>query len=451
MGKSCNESEQIARNNNLKKNISLSFVYKFISMGLNFLLVPVLIRYLDSVQYGIWLTLLSMLSWVSFTDIGLGNGLRNKLTEVYANKNYKVAREYIATTYAFLSAIILVVFVIFIIAIPNLNWQKIFNTSAINNSKLILLCVLVTIFFLSNFVLALYNQLFYAVQKAAFTGMGQIFINLFYLICLILLKFFTKPNIIFVSVSYGISLILPSIILTYVFFKRYKFLKPKLRDIKINKAKDLLGLGIKFFIIQFAVVIYFGTNNLIITQIKGPSDVGVYDTAYKLFNTIIIMFNMLLSPLWSAFTEAYSKGDILWIKNIVRKLNLLLIPEAIVLLIIVAFSKIIFKIWIGNKLNIPMNLIILNAIYVLVYCWSNIYTYLMNGLNKLNMQLAISIFTCIVNIPLCYYFGKTMDMGISGIMFAQIITALPGAIILPMSSLKFLKGHTLEVENVKQD
>jgi O-antigen/teichoic acid export membrane protein len=442
--------EQILRNKNLVKNISLSFLCKIFSVGISFILIPILISYLNTEQYGIWLTILSILSWISFSDIGLGNGLRNKLVEAYSQMRYKDAKEYIATTYAFLSIIVLVIYVILMIIIPNLNWQKIFNTKLIPNTELIKLSILVTTFFLSNFVLSLYNQLFYAVQKSSVTGLGQILINSISLINLIILKnSSTSANLIFVSISYGLSLIIPSLVLTYIFFKTYKVIRPSIKDIKINKAKDLLNLGVKFFIIQIAVVVYFSTNNFIITQIKGPAEVGVYDTAFKLFNTITIVFGMLLTPLWSAFTEAYSKGDIDWIRKIIKKLKLLLIPEAIVLVLIVVFSKLILKLWIGNRIIIPLELIALSAIYVLIASWSNIYTYLMNGINQLDIQMYICLFVCIINIPLCFYFGKILNMGSAGVMLAQIITAIPGAIILPIKANEFMKKSTNGRKNVR--
>lgn len=424
------------RNMILKKNIAMSFIFKLFSLGLSFFTVSLLIRYLDTNEYGIWLTLLSILSWVSFSDIGLGNGLRNRLTVAYSQKKYKDAREYVATTYAVIVIIVVGLYIILLTILPQLNLQAIFNTNS--NIKLMLVCILALSFFLSNFILSLYNQLYYAVQRASVTGFGQVLINLFYLLLLAFLGLFSQNNILFVSVSYGISLLTPSILLTILFFKKYKHLRPGFHDIKFQKIVDLMNLGIKFFIIQIAAVIYFGTNNIIITQINGPAQVGVYDTAFKLFSAVSTAFVLLLTPLWSAFTEAYAKNDFQWIRKTVTKLNYLLIPLALGLILIVVCSNFIFKLWIGNRLVIPSSLVILNAIYVFVYAWSNIYVYLMNGLNKLNLQLVFSIFTCLINIPLCFYFGKTLNLGVSGIMIAQILTALPGAIIFPAFSLRFI-------------
>lgn len=436
-----------SRNKNLKKNIIFSFGLKFLSFIFNFLLVPITINYLNSDEYGIWITLLSILSWMSFADIGLGNGLRNKLTESLSNKKFKDAKEYIATTYASLAVIVLALYIIMLIIIPHLNWQSIFNSKVISNSQLNVLVIIVFSCFLFNFVLSLYNQLYYAVQKAAVTGIGQFMLNLISLVNLIVLTKFTKGNIIYVSISYGISMIIPSIFLTYLFFYAYKSLRPKIKYIKIDKIKSIMSLGIKFFIVQIAAVVYFCTNNFIIIQICGPKEVSVYDTTYKLFNGIITVFGLLLAPLWSAFTEAYCKKDFSWIKKVIKRLNRLLIPISIVLLLICIFSKLIFKIWIGNKLTIPQNLVIADAIYCLIYVWTNIYTYFLNGVNKLNLQIYISIFICIVNIPLCMYFGKTLKLNSFGIEIAQIITEIPSAIMMPWQVYKIISGDKNDKQN----
>lgn len=440
MSNAISKTNSKSRSKNLKKNIILSFALKGFSFIFSFLLVSITIGYLNSEQYGIWITLLSILSWISFADIGLGNGLRNKLTEALSENRIKDAREYITTTYVMLSAIVILLYVVSLIVIPMINWQGVFNSKALPNDQLIRLVIIVITFFLFNFVLSLYNQLYYAVQKAAVTGIGQFIFNFLSVIGVLILKKFAAPNIVYVSLSYSFSMIVPSLFLTYIFFYAYRKLRPKVKYFKVDKVKDILSLGSKFFIVQIAAVVYFSTNNFIIIQVCGPKDVSVYDTAYKLFNGINTLFILLLTPFWSAFTEAYVKKDFKWIRGIIKKLNLLLIPIGILLIIISIFYKPIFNIWIGNKLIIPRELIIADAIYCIIYVFSNIYTYLLNGINVLNVQMYISIFICIINIPMCIYFAKNLDMGVVGIQIAQIITAIPSAVLMPMKAYKvFIK------------
>ena len=60
-----------------KKNIIVSGFIKGADMLVYLLLVPLTLGYLNAYEYGIWLTLNSLLTWIDSFDIGLGNGLRN--------------------------------------------------------------------------------------------------------------------------------------------------------------------------------------------------------------------------------------------------------------------------------------------------------------------------------------------------------------------------------------
>ena len=72
----------------------------------NLFLVPLTINYINPLQYGIWITISSIITWMSFFDIGLGNGLRNKLAQCLAINDFetskhislRVARSFIQTT-----------------------------------------------------------------------------------------------------------------------------------------------------------------------------------------------------------------------------------------------------------------------------------------------------------------------------------------------------------------
>ena len=187
------------RDSNIKSNIIISFIFKFLGLGLSFFLVPLTIGYLNNEQYGIWMTLLSIISWVSFSDIGLGNGLRNKLTESLAKNELENSREYISTAYFAMSIIVFVLLVVLVGIVPFLNWQNIFNTRSISNGRLINLVIVILVFFLGNFILSLYNQLYYAKQQASMTGIGLLVINIISIVNVLILKKISNGNIIYLG------------------------------------------------------------------------------------------------------------------------------------------------------------------------------------------------------------------------------------------------------------
>lgn len=81
-------------------------IFKGGTILISLILVPMTLSYLNPYEYGIWLTLSSTLAWIYTFDIGLGNGLRNKLTEALALNDLKLARIYVSTS--FFSLLILV-------------------------------------------------------------------------------------------------------------------------------------------------------------------------------------------------------------------------------------------------------------------------------------------------------------------------------------------------------
>ena len=121
------------RSEKVKAHVLYSFLIKGGSALVSFIMVPLLYDILDKERYGIWLTLSTMFMWFSHFDIGLGNGLRNKLTEALANKKYVLAKIYVSTSYFILSVIFILLDLIFLFINKYFNWNKILNTSLISS------------------------------------------------------------------------------------------------------------------------------------------------------------------------------------------------------------------------------------------------------------------------------------------------------------------------------
>ena len=124
------------RNRMLTTNILFSGILKIISLLTSLLIVPITINYLNNEVYGIWMTISSMLFWISTFDIGLGNGMRNYLTKAISEKNLALGRKYISTTLSLLSLIAITIGFLLLIPLFTINFNKFFNTFAISNVDL---------------------------------------------------------------------------------------------------------------------------------------------------------------------------------------------------------------------------------------------------------------------------------------------------------------------------
>jgi O-antigen/teichoic acid export membrane protein len=413
-----------------KKNILASFIFKGGSIMCSFALVPLTLHYLDTTKYGIWVTLTSIVSWFSFFDIGLGNGLRYKLAEAIAKNDEKLAAQYVSTTYALLIFISLVLFILFNIVNPFIKWGYILNAPPSINSDLSLLALIVFGFFCLKFVLQLINIILTANQLPAINSFNNFMSNIISLVAIYLLTIFTQGSILFLGLIICLSPVVVLTIVSIFFFNNeYKNYKPTRINIDLSKIKELSGLGIQFFIIQISAIILFTTDNLIITQLYSPAEVTPYDIAYKYFGIILLLFSIINLPFWSAYTEAFQKNDIEWIRNIVKKLKRAWVVLTLLGLVLLVLSNIIYKIWVGSEINIPILLSIFMFIYVIEFNWGSIYVSFINGIGKIRLQMIFSIVTGILNIPLSIFFAKYLDLGISGIILATILCSFYGPII----------------------
>jgi O-antigen/teichoic acid export membrane protein len=431
--------ENSSRSLKAKKNIFFLFIFNGFNFLFNLLLVRLTLDYLGKTEYGVWLTLSSILTWFNYLDFGLGNGLRNKLAEAFAKDDLHSAKIYVSTTYAVFSSIILLIIIIFIAIFRFIDWLEIFKAPVYLENELNTLVLLSVIFFLTQFVLRLLTFIINADQKTALNGFFSFSINLLTVLLVYLLLKIASPSILLLGAGSTFIPVVVFIFASFIFFNRkYKNISPSFKAVRLSNLKDLLGLGTQFFIIQISSLIIFTTDNLIITQLFGPADVTIYNIAFKYFNYIPIIFFMVLTPMWSAYTEAYVKDDFDWIKNAVKKILKVWLLLSILVIIMIFAANQVYSIWLNSRIQVPLELTILMGLFAIMSNWNNIFAYFINGVGKIRLQLYASVFVGIINIPLSIYFAKNLNMGISGVMVATCVCVGVGAVWAPIQYSKIV-------------
>ncbi|HNR16309.1 MAG TPA: lipopolysaccharide biosynthesis protein [Chitinophagaceae bacterium] len=422
-----------------KKNIILAVIVKGLSILVSLLMVPLTLDYLDSTKYGIWLTLSSFIGWFTFFDIGLGHGLRNRFAEAVARGKYKLARIYVSTTYAVLGIIMAGVCILFALVNPFINWSQVFNSQQVLNNELGPLVLLVFSFFCLQFVLDLVGIILSADQRPAINDLFRLISSILSLSIIYVLTKVTEGSLWFFGLAVsGTSIIVYLIVSLVLYSTRYKQYAPNFKFIRFKYAKDLLNLGVQFFLIQIVWIVIFATDNVIIAQLFGPEEVGPYNIAFKYFGMITMVFNILTAPLWSAYTEAYVKEDYDWINGTIRKLKKAWMVMVLGSIVLLAISPFFYKLWIGNKLTIPFFMSFCMFIYVVAVTWGSIFVIFLNGIGKVRLQLYFAIGAGILNIPLCILFAKTFQLGPSGVILATTVCMSFGPVLAPIQFKKIL-------------
>ena len=428
-----------------KKNIFFSLIIKGLSIFISLLLVPLTIHYVNPTQYGIWLTLSSIIGWLGFFDIGFGNGLRNKFAEAMAKGEHELARTYVSTTYGILTIIIGTVLVIFLCINPFLEWSRILNTPSEMSHELSILALIVFVFFCVQFILQLITTILTASQEPAKASFFNFLGSLFSLVIIFILTKTTKGNLIYLGTVLGLTPVLVLIASSIWYYNtKYKKYAPSIKYVKFSYAKNLMTLGIKFFIIQIAAVVIYQTSNIIIAQLFGPTEVTPYNIAFKYFGIISMGFGIIMVPLWSAFTEAWIKKDIPWIKNTVKRLIQLWGLVSLVTLIMLVFSNIVYKAWV-KEITVPLSTSIVMAVYVIINAWCAIFAHFLNGVGKIKLQLYSGSFGALVNIPLSIFLGR--QLGIYGVVLSTTLLSGISAIWSPIQYAKLIRNKATGIWN----
>jgi O-antigen/teichoic acid export membrane protein len=421
-------SGQSTRNKSVLKNVGMGFFAKGISILIGFLQIPITLSILNKTEYGVWITIFSVTGWLSFFDIGLGNGFRNKLTEALAENDIEKARKITSTTYYSLTFIFTCIILLFIVASFFVPWTKVFKSPPELNQQLYFVIVITVIATALNFVFGLIHTVLAANHK---TGKSSLFFLIGQLIVLALTFSITfyKGNNTFLLVAVVMSLVplLLNVGLNFwYFFGTYKNIAPSWIRYEKKFLKELMTLGAMFFVIQIAGVVMYATDNIIITQLYSPDEVVTYSLLYKYYSIVYVVFGIISTPLWTMYVDAYKKGEKKWLLKSVKNLVRLFYLFIAVIVLMILCSKLFFSIWIGPSFNPPLLLNITVGVYVLLFIWGSIWVLPLNASGKIKAQMIVAILQALFNVPIILLMNKLFH-NLSSVVIGNIICVLSGS------------------------
>jgi O-antigen/teichoic acid export membrane protein len=268
-----------------------------------------------------------------------------------------------------------------------------------------------------------------------------------FLIVLILTRVTLNGDLILLGTIISVIPVILFFVVTIVAFKtKYKKLKPTVKDIDFKVSKGILNLGAKFFFMQISFIIVFTTSNFFIAQFYGPEEVTVYNIAFKYFQIPIMIFSIFMSPLWSAVTDAYAKSDFAWLKKTLKYSNILTALFSVGVIFMVLISNWVYKIWIGDKVLIPIGLTVSLGIYTIIDLFITPYSYFINGMGKLRMAVVFTFIEIIVYFMLIFLFGNLFKNSI-GIVLSISLTMIMLAIVFSLQTYKLLNNNAKGIWN----
>lgn len=442
------ESESLSRNHRVALNIKWSILLRAASIGLSLLLVPVMLDYLGQAHYGIWLTITSFLGWSALLDMGVGNGLKNRLGEALAREDHTMLKAYTTSAYGILGGVSLLALLVFSLLTVVLDWPTLLGASGVPTGVLTAALWLFFLFFCAKIVLNQVLTIAAAGQQTRLSDVVNLLINLFTLLSLLAVANVSGDRLIIVSIICGAVPVLILIgVSLWAFRGPYADFAPKRSLFSMSKAKDVLGLGGRFFVIQLAGIVLFSTDNLIISHYIGPESVTPYHISFRYFGLVVTLFSILITPIWPAYTEAYERGDTDWIQRITQRLIKVWVALTVGVICMWIVAPRVYGLWVGEEVEIAGILNAMMALYVVTITWGSIFVTFINATGKLRIQLYCSIAAGIINIPLSILFIEGTDLGAAGVILATILCLSYGPLLSVIQYRKLVSGSAKGIWN----
>lgn len=404
----------------IKKNIIGSVLIKAVSILTSLCIVPLTLGYISDELYGIWLTLSSITIWINFFDIGFTQGLKNKLTEAIALNQIEKGKSLVSTTYIIVTTIFIPIAFFSIFIIPHINWSTFLNVDAKYTNTIISTMYVLIISFCLQMIINIISTVAAAYQKVAYASLFTTIGQIFSLIGVYLLKIFFPPSLTYLALALTTPQIISLAFFSYILFKKeFKPISPNYKSYDSKYIKEIFSLGLKFFLIQIQFVILYQTTNILISKISSPIDVTNYNIAYKYLSVAMMLYTIILSPLWPAFTDAYSKHDFTWMRNIYKKMTYIYFISITVIILMAFFSPMAYKLWLGEKITVPFSMTFCVAMYLIINSWDSLQVQMINGCGCVKLQTYITIIGLVFHIPISFFLGKYI--GAKGVILSMMI------------------------------
>lgn len=409
------------------KNVVGAFVIRGLSLCISVFSMPAYIRFFNNqTALGTWFTLLSVLNWILNFDLGIGNGLRNKLTKSLAENRDEDSKGYISSAYFSIGILVLVSSVVFYGLFGFVDWNLVFNidTTVVSASTMLLTIKIVFGGIMLQFLLKLINSILYAMQKSSVNNFLALCTSVLTIISLFVLPSGTnEQNMIVMAIVHALAVLLPLLIATIIVFTQEEMRDfiPSFKFFTGRYAKQVLALGGTFFFVQVAYMVIVNTDSYLIALLSTPEAVVDYQVYHRLFTLGGTVFSLALTPVWSAVTKAIAEQDYGWIQKLYKRLTRLAFIATLCEFLLVPFLQPIVNLWLGSEaIETHVFYAMFFAMVGSLMIWNGTLSSIANGIGELKTQCVLFSIGAILKIALSWFFVMAFNTWI-GVVIADVV------------------------------
>lgn len=413
----------LSKNKKIAVGVASGVFIKSMALVFTLITVPMTLKYLGAERYGIWVTMISMLAWISVVDMGVANGLTPLLTSAFGKNRLDLAQGYVSTAFWSLTISSIFTGFIFYFFWGFVDWGNIFNIKSHDLESQVSSAMALAIgIFLLNLPISIVQRIYLADQKGVTANKWQ-FVSSFAGVVGIYFATKTQGSLVYLVFCYsGAQLLVGVVNLIWLFGWAKPELRPFVRPNFLD-AKTVMAMGGLFFLNQLATLVVFQKDNILITHYFGPIHAANYSILWQIFfyfNTI----NLLIAPyLGPAFGDAYAKKDSNWMRVAAsRYLKITFFIAFFGVVLLSLFYEQVLDVWVGKNFKPSLSTVLWMGLWTMVLSVQWPIISLINSTGQIKIVTLFYVFAAVVNVFLSVIFMKLF--GVFGGLMASVLTMI---------------------------
>jgi len=384
--------------------------------------VPLTIGYLGPERYGVWLTVSSLIAMLTFTDLGVGNGLITKVAEAHGRRDKMSMQVLISSAFTTLCLLATVLALALIIVCPHVHWARVLSikSEAVQAEVPEAILTLGLITFLAmpiSVVVRVQSGLQQGFQVALWSMAG----TLAALVALVIATRLRTGLVGLILALSGTPVLVTLVNFAWCFGLSLRALRPNLRWARLRPALALLRMGSLFVVLQVSGALAYLSDNLVVANRIGPEAVAQLAIPAKLFTLVLLPVTLMVNPLWPAYGEARARGDIAWIR---RTLKLSTITAVLFTagagLVAVALGPFVIWHWSRHSVDPALAVLLALAVWTTLSAWGHSVASFLNGTGQITGQAIYGALMAITAFSLKWVLIE--NWGVSGVVWATTIS-----------------------------
>lgn len=417
------------RNKRIRQSVAWSLVVKPLSFVVPVITLPLQLTYLGATRFGLLESAGAIAIWLAMSNLGMGLGLVNRLTECDASSDREKAGKYTSTLTLTLCGMVGLLAVLIVAAVPRLPWGQWFHVpdglaSSEATGTVFMACIVAAIGLLSSLPNAIYTGYQENHKNVIWDGVAKLSVLMATVFVV------TNPaygTVGMVLAAAGVPVFVRLINLAYLCVWEKPWLMPRVSHFDGRMLRGMLSEGVMMFGLQIGNMLLFQADKLVLATGRDVNEVAAYSFVTRLFILGYGVYMMYLTPLWPAIGDALHRDDTQWVAarvktaSVVGVLMMLGVGSAILGIQQVA-QEWLDRLQGGTPLSVSPGLVLAVAAMFVGRVWVDAHSTALNAAGMLRQQMPFYLAHAILNLVVSLAVVK--EFGAQGVAWSTALTAL---------------------------